>query len=139
MLLDAILRDFGERITEPVTVVVENQLGQDLMVAMDADAFAICIRNLVENAALHGAKGRPIKLIVGQDWTIRVINEGAVVAADRLAVLKDRFVRGGLQPNGSGLGLAIVDRIMRQSDGALELTSPATGQTAGFEAKLILP
>ena len=138
-VIDAVLREFRNRAAEPVAVAYENHLGQDLMVAMDADAFAICLRNLLENAGLHGAKGQPVRLVLGQDWTVRVINEGAVVDADVLARLKDRHVRGVTAAEGSGLGLAIVDRIMQQSDGKLELLSPATGQKTGFEAVMVLP
>ena len=138
-VIDAVLREFRNRGVEPVTLEYQNQLGQELMVAMDADAFAICLRNLLENAVLHGVKGKPVQLILGQDWTVRVISGGAVVAPELLARLKNRHVRGVTAAEGSGLGLAIVDRIMQQSDGKLELLSPATGQKTGFEAVMVLP
>ena len=138
-VIDAVLREFRNRGAEPVIVDYQNQLGQELMVAMDADAFAICLRNLLENAVLHGAKGEAVRLTVGQDWTVRVSNDSAVVAPDLLATLKNRHVRGATGAEGSGLGLAIVDRIMLQSEGKLELHSPATGQEAGFEAVMVLP
>ena len=138
-VIDAVLREFRNRSSEPSLIAFDNPLGQDLMVAMDADAFAICLRNLLENALLHGARDQPVRLVIGQDWTVRVINEAPVVAPDQLARLKERHVRGATRATGSGLGLAIVDRIMRQSEGKLELLSPATRQDTGFEAVLVLP
>ncbi len=138
-ILAAVVGEFSSRLSEPVLVKVDNQLGQELMVAMDADAFAICLRNLLENAALHGEKGKPIRVVVGQDWAVRVVNEGPVVPAEVLANLTTRYVRGESRSGGSGLGLAIVATIMRQSEGALELSSPPVGQVSGFEAKMVLP
>ncbi|MEO8241940.1 MAG: HAMP domain-containing sensor histidine kinase [bacterium] len=138
-ILAAVVGEFTSRLAEPVVVEVDNQLGQELMVAMDADAFAICLRNLLENAALHGEKGRPIRVVVGQDWTVRVVNEGAVVPPEVLSRLTTRYVRGESRSGGSGLGLAIVATILRQSEGGLELASPVPGQVSGFEARMVLP
>ena len=139
LVLNAVIREFSDRVVVPVSIVVQNTLGQDLMVAMDADAFAICLRNLLENAALHGARDGQVRLVVGQDWTVRVINDGPVVPPEQLSELTKRFVRGDTLSDGSGLGLAIVEKILRQSDGSLVLNSPATGQAAGFEAVMVLP
>ena len=138
-VIAAVVHEFTGRLTDPVTLVVDNQLGQDLMVAMDADAFAICLRNLLQNAVLHGAKGRPTRLIIARDWTLRVVNDGPVVAPEVLAGLTGRYVRGDTTSGGSGLGLSIVATILKQSEGALVLTSPAPGGVAGFEARMVLP
>ncbi len=138
-ILAAVVGEFTGRMTDPVTISVDNQLGQDLMVAMDADAFAICLRNLLQNAVLHGQKGRPVRVIVGQDWTVRVVNDGAVVPPEGLAGLSGRYVRGETASGGSGLGLSIVTTILKQSEGTLVLSSPAPGQESGFEAKMVLP
>lgn len=58
---------------------------------------------------------------------------------DLLAVLTQPFQRGTTVGQGRGLGLAIVNSIMQQVDGALRLSSPPEGRTAGFEALLIFP
>jgi len=136
---DLVIRDFTDSAESPLRVEVENHLGQDLMVAMDADSFAIALRNLLENAARHGAPGAPVKVVIGEDWTIHVCNHGPVVPPDRLEGLKQRFARGETEAEGSGLGLSIVERIMSRSGGSLTLASPIPGEADGFEAVLHLP
>jgi signal transduction histidine kinase len=64
---------------------------------------------------------------------------GPVVRPDLLAVLTQPFQRGTTVGQGRGLGLAIVNSIMQQVGGALRMSSPPEGPTAGFEALLIFP
>lgn len=130
-VIDLVLSDLG---AERERVRLHDALNQDLMVRMDPDDFAICLRNLLENALFH-ATG-PVDLTIAADWTVHVVNGGPVVAVDRLT---DRFTRGDTRAEGAGLGLAIVAQVMRQVGGSLELHSPATGQADGFEAVLRLP
>jgi two-component system OmpR family sensor kinase len=96
------------------------------------------VRNLIDNAANHGAAGGRIDVQVGPDGIIRVINGGPVVPPEVLAGLKRRFVRGETLSAGAGLGLAIAETIMTQTGGKLELFSPAPGRPDGFEARLML-
>jgi two-component system OmpR family sensor kinase len=103
---------------------------------IDPDALGIALQNLVANALLHGSGSRPVNVLVGPGATIVVTNAGAVIPADRLAHLTERFSRGDTGALGEGLGLAIVDTIMRQCGGRLELFSPVRGQADGFEAVL---
>jgi len=138
-VIDLIVRDFTTRVDRPASISVENRLGQDLVVAMDPDALAVSLRNLIENAILHGDGEGRVKLIIDSDWSIHVINSGPVVPADVLRGLTDRFARGETLASGSGLGLSIVDRIMTQSGGTLTLHSPAIGHDDGFEAIMNLP
>ena len=112
--------------------------GATLIAAIDVDAFGIAMRNLLENARLHGDTAQPIRVSV-HDGSVEVANGGAVVPPDRLTKLTTRFARGDTEAEGSGLGLAIVDTMMRQAGGQLELRSPATGQHEGFSARLDFP
>jgi two-component system, OmpR family, sensor kinase len=112
--------------------------GATLIARMDMDAFAIAMRNLLDNAAKHGPAGGVVELWLEPGNVIRVINDGPVVAPEMLAKLKQRFARGQSRTEGAGLGLAIVDTIMNQAMGKLELISPATGKDSGFEARLSL-
>lgn len=58
-------------------------------------------------------------------------------AVDRL---RERFRRDqGAKVGGYGLGLAIVGELMRQVGGQLQLQSPASGRSTGFEAIMTLP
>jgi two-component system OmpR family sensor kinase len=138
-VLQAVVSDFTRRATEPLTVNIDDRLHQDLMVQMDPDAFGIALRNLIENAARHGAADSPIDIVIGDDWTIAVANRGPVVPADALVELKKRFRRGSPDAEGSGLGLAIADKLVAQSGGTLTLMSPARNREDGFEAVMTLP
>ncbi len=105
----------------------------------DMDAFGIVMRNLIENALVHGDPDLPVRISLEKDGLIRVINGGPVVREMDIATLKKRFRRGQTNASGSGLGLAIADRIISQMSGTLELLSPASGEASGFEARIRLP
>lgn len=106
----------------------------ELSSRMDVDAFGIVVRNLIDNALLHGDPTKPVVLRVEPAGRLRVINGGAVVPAETLQKLTRRFTRGATHAGGAGLGLAIADTILKQSGGRLTLASPATGCVDGFEA-----
>ena len=110
-----------------------------LMSHMDADAFAILARNLVENALKHGSSEAPVTIKLSADGTLSVANGGPAVAAETLARLKRPFERGATGAKGSGLGLAIAEAIANGSGARLELLSPIPGQSDGFEARFHLP
>jgi two-component system OmpR family sensor kinase len=105
----------------------------------DVDAFGIITRNLIENALVHGDPELPIDISIEPNGVVRVVNGGPLVTETDMASLKKRFRRGKTSASGSGLGLAIADRIASQMGGTLELISPATGETSGFEARITLP
>jgi two-component system OmpR family sensor kinase len=106
---------------------------------MDPDAFAILARNLIENALRHGDPHGRVDVVLTQDRLMSVANRGPVVAPDDLSRLTRPFERGATRAKGSGLGLAIADAIARGAGGSLELLSPMTGGTDGFEARVLLP
>lgn len=107
--------------------------------AVDIDAFAIVMRNLVENALVHGQPGEAVTVSAGADGTFAVVNGGPAVPAAELAGLTGRFRRGGSTAGGAGLGLAIAESFARHMGGRLELLSPAPGRADGFAARLVLP
>ncbi len=109
-----------------------------LVARIDMDAFAIALRNLIDNALHHGRGGGPVVVHIESDGSIHVVNGGPVVPPQRLATLTRRFERGAAEAPGAGLGLAIVETILAQSGGKLELLSPARGRSDGFEAVLRL-
>ena len=111
----------------------------NLVAPIDPDAFAIAVRNLVENALKHGAKDRPVHIRLEDGGIVRVRNAGNIVDAAELARLGQPFVRGTTTADGSGLGLSITRSILEQAGGTLVLNSPATGATDGFEAVMVLP
>jgi two-component system OmpR family sensor kinase len=110
-----------------------------LLSRMDADAFAILARNLIENALKHGAADQPVSVALSDDGLLRVSNGGAVVTPETMARLKRPFERGGSSATGSGLGLAIAEAIVAGVGTSLELLSPMPGRASGFEARVQLP
>ncbi|SMF64584.1 two-component system, OmpR family, sensor kinase [Tistlia consotensis] len=106
---------------------------------LDLDAFGIALRNLIDNALRHGSADEAVTVTVGSDRSVAVVNAGPVVPPDRLAKLGTRFERAGATTSGSGLGLAIAGTILEQAGGSLELRSPASGRSDGFEARIRLP
>ncbi|WP_233873117.1 ATP-binding protein [Paraburkholderia adhaesiva] len=100
---------------------------------IDQDAFAILVRNLIENAIKHGA-AEPVRAVLFADGRLSVANRGRIVPVDTLARLTEPFERGATAATGSGLGLAIVNAIVQAAGASLHLHSPASGCPDGFEA-----
>jgi two-component system OmpR family sensor kinase len=105
---------------------------------LDPDVFAILARNLIENALKYGSENESIVVQLGPG-VFRVINGGPLVEEQTLRGLSDRFVRGTAKANGSGLGLAIVRAIAQGVHTSLDIRSPATGRSDGFEVSFSLP
>ena len=94
--------------------------GQSVMVRGDSTLLRRMIRNLVENAKLHGKP--PVEVAVerrGNEATLNVSDRGAVIAADARERLFSAFYRipGRSSPRDTGLGLALVRQIARRHGG----------------------
>ena len=77
----------------------------------DTELVASMLRNLLDNALRHSARGQTVSLRLLHD-RIEVIDDGPGVDEQHLARLGDRFFRpAGQETTGSGLGLSIVTRI----------------------------
>ena len=137
-VLNMVVHDFNASTLWHDRVHVDAAAG-GLIASIDPDAFAIALRNLVENALKHGAAGQPIQVVVAAPGAVRIINQGSVVGAADLARLGQPFARGDTAAEGSGLGLSIARSILEQAGGSLSLHSPASGFMDGFEAMMILP
>ena len=107
----------------------------------DLDAVGLAVRNLFENALVHGAGGARIVVQCEETRTLAylcVMDDGPGVPAGEVALLTRRFARSSSAlGNGAGLGLSIVDTLARRMGARLLLRSPATGQSGGFEARLV--
>lgn len=135
-VLDLVVADASARLPGGRRISYVKGKDAELVARMDADAFAMAVRNLLDNAAIHGTGAIEVRL--EPQGVVRVANDGPVVPPEVLARLTQRFARGRTAVAGSGLGLAIVETIMEQSGGRLRLVSPATGRENGFEARLEL-
>lgn len=107
-----------------------------VMSLLDPDAFAILARNLIENALRHGDADGLVNISLTGEGTLRVANTGEIVPPEKLAMLRHRFVRSDTKTLGSGIGLAIVEAIASGAGITLNLRSPASGQSDGFEAEV---
>lgn len=106
---------------------------------IDVDAFGIVLRNLIENALIHGSDDRPVTIALSDPGTVTITNAGPVVAAANLDDLTTRCKRGRTEASGSGLGLSIATSLVERMGGTIQFKSPATRQSDGFEAVRTFP
>ncbi len=106
-----------------------------VMSDLDPDAFAIVLRNLIENALRYGQPSASVEASLQADGTLIVSNDGPVVPADELARLTHRFERARSDGGGSGLGLAIVRSIAERTESSFGVRSPRESSDKGFEAR----
>jgi signal transduction histidine kinase len=103
--------------------------GKSVTVRGDPMLLRRMIRNLVENAKLHGKP--PIEVTVGKRHdraVLDVLDRGPVIAAEARERLFSSFYRipGRSGPKGTGLGLALVKQIARRHGGDVSY-DPAHG------------
>jgi two-component system, OmpR family, osmolarity sensor histidine kinase EnvZ len=133
--LAGVVRETVERYRDgPQASPVELAAPPALAVHTQPLALSRALRNLIENAAKHGAP--PIEVSLSGDDGIRlcVRDHGPGIPPQRLTELPKPFTLS--RSGGAGLGLAIVERIARRLHGKLVLTNAADG---GFLACLELP
>ncbi|MEM9872118.1 MAG: sensor histidine kinase [Pseudomonadota bacterium] len=106
-------------------------------VPMDTTMVEEAVRNLIDNALLHGGPGLSgiaVALIGDQDWRINVTDDGQGVPEGDYPKILARF--GQAAPtSGSGLGLSIAEAVARRHGGALTIDPVGTG----FSVSLRLP
>lgn len=112
---------------------LEQENAAALLARIDPDAFAILLRNLLENALKHAPQGSEVVVAI-RHRAMHVINGGPAVPPAMLGRLKGRFQRGATAASGSGLGLAIAEAIATSMGATLEICSPTLGGEDGFEA-----
>jgi two-component system OmpR family sensor kinase len=137
-VIELVARDFqlAQATADRVQLHIDPQA--DLHARINADAFAIALRNLIQNALIHGDPGGAVSVDARAWPTITVRNKGRIVPPETMAQLGSRFARGNTVASGTGLGLAIVQTIMEQAGGTIALSSPIAGEEDGFEVRLML-
>jgi len=135
-VLTAVVEDMQR--AEPPGRVVLHLPEAPVLSSIDPDAVGIVCRNLIENALRHGDRHSPVYVSLSPDGLLTVANDGPPVAEGDLARLAGRFERNGHPGRGSGIGLSIVSTIAERIGSRLELSSPRSGMSTGFEARITL-
>ncbi|MCO5966343.1 sensor histidine kinase [Sinorhizobium meliloti] len=133
------VEDLGKKPQYAGRLILDVDGCPSLMRKVDVDAFAILLRNLIENALTHGLPGTPATVSVRTEGSIAIANAGPVVPLPDLEEITKRFRRGATGAAGSGLGLHIASMVIKSIGGSLELASPARGRDDGFEAIIRIP
>jgi two-component system sensor histidine kinase QseC len=93
-----------------------------LPMAGNADALAIMLKNLLDNAVRYGPQGSRVRLTFTGS-RIFVDDQGRGIAPDIAARLGDRFLRAaGNEESGSGLGVSIARRVAENHGLALRFS-----------------
>jgi signal transduction histidine kinase len=96
----------------------------------DADALGDALRNLVENAIVHGPPGDEVTVRVEADGGVSVMDCGAGVSPEHREKIFERFWRSRERRSageGAGLGLSIVAEIARAHSGTVVVTDGPKG------------
>jgi signal transduction histidine kinase len=129
-------RESGKRI-------VTGGAGHSVRVRADANALALAIRNVIDNAVKYSPRNADIRV----EWDqhngralVRVVDHGIGIPPSERQTIFDKFVRGreAIDSNiaGTGVGLAMVRQILRAHDGDVQVESEV-GRGSIFT--LILP
>jgi two-component system OmpR family sensor kinase len=116
---------------------IDVEVGELPAVMGDRDQLLRAVRNLVNNAAVHTASGRPIQVRGRTDdagAVVTVADGGPGLPPDQAAHVFERFWRADKARTrargGSGLGLSIVAAIVRAHGGTVQFDSAVeTGTT----------
>jgi signal transduction histidine kinase len=100
---------------------IELNLGRpefDVEIMADSTLLEQALSNLVQNAVHYGRSGGHVAIVLeceGQNFDLRVIDDGPGIPAERLALVMNARERGiearSRNPEGLGLGLAIVTSV----------------------------
>lgn len=111
-------------------IVLELYAPEPTVLTGTADALAVLLSNLVDNAIKYTPAGGRVQVTVGSDpCRVVVEDSGPGIPVEEHLRIFDRFYRRpGTGALGSGLGLAIVKDIAERHQATIELrTSPALG------------
>jgi two-component system sensor histidine kinase BaeS len=118
-----------ERLAEIREVAVAVHAPDSLTVALEGDACASLLANLLLNAVQHTPGGGSVTVAIqaAADITIEVRDTGRGIAPEDLPHLFERFWRGdhsrARSTGGAGLGLSICKAIVDSRGGTIEVSS----------------
>ena len=112
---------------------------ESLVAEVDAQLLLSALENLVHNALAYVHDGARVTVALGRDgeqWWLRVADNGPGIAPEERPRLMERFQRGrDARTSGTGLGLAIVAQAARQLGGSLHTVDGLDGRGIGFEVR----
>lgn len=120
---------------------------EDALVLADGDLLERVVDNLLTNAQRHTPAGTTVRVatrVSGLVCTVTITDDGPGIPEHDLAVITERFTRGGelhtRSTRGLGLGLALADQVLRLHGTRLHVTSPpGIGAVFGFKLRLAEP
>ena len=101
-------------------------------VRVDARAFDVVLRNLLQNAVLHGGATRvDVRIEAASDGRVRIVVEdnGRGVPTAHLPQMGEPFARPSAT-SGTGMGLHVSRRLVRRMRGTMDFTGASLGGLA---------
>ena len=122
------------------TIIIDNQLPQDLKPMVDADKVERILRNLVENAVKYADAGVEVRVRLAWQNNMPVVSvqdNGWGIAPQHLKKIFKQYYRieqpSGRHRNGHGMGLTNVQHLVKAHGGKIWVQSyPGQGSTFSF-------
>jgi signal transduction histidine kinase len=119
-----------------VNALLRAEVSPDIHAEVDAEAMAIVISNLLENAVKYGDDPPTVEIDLSMDGNravLEVADNGAGISDEDLDLIFGRFYRGGDEmtrtTRGTGLGLYLIQQIIEAHRGKVEVASTGPGGT----------
>ena len=103
------------------------------------DTVSQAVRNLAENAISHTPEGTTVEIVVQDNGSVSVVDQGPGIPEEERELVFRRFWRRDRRRAGSaGLGLSIVQRIVEAHAGTVRVGSGPLGGGAQFSLSFML-
>lgn len=125
--LNDLVTEIAQEIRSATGRIIHVEATGPVLVLCDTSQIGRMISNLANNAVIHGAHDRPVRISLHADGSTAVIvvrNYGDPIPPDKIPSLFEPFVRGASPgADGLGLGLFISSQIARAHGGSLTVSS----------------